>query len=233
MTPSGPVMAHLPSSASRSTVSRCSSQSAALASSGGSLGDSTASSGTGPVARRCCSTASATGTSSGTISSSCTTVRIASEPALKPEPLPKMRRREGVTERFTTATFYRTTPRVRPTHVTSRRASLAAGAARARSWMESLVAGSHRYVVAMNARKDPVGRGMLGRNWPRAQEVSLTSCGADDDQPSSVSITALLASWSRCPPSSARQQIGRSLQSCPADAREQAKLEGGGQLGTA
>ena len=38
--------------------------------------------------------------------------------------------------------------------------------------MESLVAGSHRYVVAVNARKDPDGRGMLGRNWPRAQEVS-------------------------------------------------------------
>ena len=134
---------------------------------------------------------------------------------MKPEPLPKMRRREGVTERITTATLYRTTPRVRPTHVTSRPASLAAGAARARFWMESLVAGSHRYVVAVNARKDPIGRGMLGRNWPRAQEVSLTSCGADDDQPSSsVSITALLASSSGC---RLRVRGNKSVDLCRAD----------------
>jgi Glycosyl transferases group 1 len=41
------------------------------------------------------------------------------------------------------------------------------------SWMESLVAGRHRYVIPVNSQQDAFGRGLLGRNWPRAQEVSL------------------------------------------------------------
>ena len=42
------------------------------------------------------------------------------------------------------------------------------------SWTQSLVAGRHRYVVPLNAAKDPAGRGLLGRDWPRAQEVALS-----------------------------------------------------------
>jgi hypothetical protein len=41
------------------------------------------------------------------------------------------------------------------------------------SWTESLVAGRHRYVVPVNAAKDADGRGRCGRNWPRAQEISV------------------------------------------------------------
>ena len=40
------------------------------------------------------------------------------------------------------------------------------------SWTESLVAGRHRYVVPANSARDADGRGLCGRNWPRAQEVS-------------------------------------------------------------
>jgi Glycosyl transferases group 1 len=39
--------------------------------------------------------------------------------------------------------------------------------------MESLVAGRHRYVVPVNDNHDAEGRGLSGRNWPRAVEVSL------------------------------------------------------------
>jgi hypothetical protein len=41
------------------------------------------------------------------------------------------------------------------------------------SWMESFVAGQHRYVIPVNPAKDADGRGLVGRNWPRAQEVSV------------------------------------------------------------
>jgi hypothetical protein len=40
------------------------------------------------------------------------------------------------------------------------------------SWMESFVAGRHRYVIPVNDAKDADGRGLLGRNWPRAEEIS-------------------------------------------------------------
>ncbi|KUH89335.1 MULTISPECIES: glycosyltransferase [unclassified Mycobacterium] len=40
------------------------------------------------------------------------------------------------------------------------------------SWTESLVSGGHRYVLPVNPRRDANGRGLCGRNWPRAQEVS-------------------------------------------------------------
>jgi hypothetical protein len=39
------------------------------------------------------------------------------------------------------------------------------------SWMESFVAGRHRYVVPVNEHQDAYGRGLCGRNWPRAQEI--------------------------------------------------------------
>ncbi|WP_019971421.1 glycosyltransferase [Mycobacterium sp. 141] len=40
------------------------------------------------------------------------------------------------------------------------------------SWMESFVAGPHRYLVPVNGAKDADGRGLIGRSWPRAEEVS-------------------------------------------------------------
>jgi hypothetical protein len=48
------------------------------------------------------------------------------------------------------------------------------------SWMESLVAGRHRYLVPVNTAKNPDGRGLLGRNWPRAQEVSTSDLRDED-----------------------------------------------------
>jgi glycosyltransferase involved in cell wall biosynthesis len=37
--------------------------------------------------------------------------------------------------------------------------------------MDSFVAGRHRYVIPINANQDAYGRGLCGRNWPRAQEI--------------------------------------------------------------
>ncbi|MBE1552192.1 glycosyltransferase involved in cell wall biosynthesis [Mycobacterium sp. OAS707] len=39
------------------------------------------------------------------------------------------------------------------------------------SWMESFVAGRYRWVIPVNDDRDAYGRGLCGRNWPRAQEV--------------------------------------------------------------
>lgn len=41
------------------------------------------------------------------------------------------------------------------------------------SWLQSLVAGPHRYLVPVNVAKDTAGRGLLGRDWPRAVETPL------------------------------------------------------------
>lgn len=41
------------------------------------------------------------------------------------------------------------------------------------SWLQSLVAGSHRYLVPVNEAKDPAGRGLLGRDWPNARETPV------------------------------------------------------------
>ncbi|OBI74880.1 glycosyl transferase [Mycobacterium sp. E740] len=41
------------------------------------------------------------------------------------------------------------------------------------SWTESFVSGRHRCVLPVNDEKDANGRGLCGRNWPRAQEVSV------------------------------------------------------------
>ncbi|OBG23379.1 glycosyl transferase [Mycolicibacterium celeriflavum] len=40
------------------------------------------------------------------------------------------------------------------------------------SWTESLVSGGHRYLIPVNPERDANSRGLCGRNWPRAQEVS-------------------------------------------------------------
>jgi len=40
------------------------------------------------------------------------------------------------------------------------------------SWTESFVAGRHRYLIPRNANRDAFGRGVCGRNWRRAQEIS-------------------------------------------------------------
>lgn len=40
------------------------------------------------------------------------------------------------------------------------------------SWTESFAAGRHRCVLPVNAERDADGRGLCGRNWQRAQEVS-------------------------------------------------------------
>lgn len=39
--------------------------------------------------------------------------------------------------------------------------------------MESFTAGRHRYLVPLNAERDADGRGLCGRDWPRAQEISI------------------------------------------------------------
>jgi hypothetical protein len=39
------------------------------------------------------------------------------------------------------------------------------------SWMDSFVAGRHRYLIPVNAARDADGRGLDGRNWPRAEEI--------------------------------------------------------------
>lgn len=39
------------------------------------------------------------------------------------------------------------------------------------SWMDAFVAGAHRYLLPVNAPRDPDGRGLYGRDWPRASEV--------------------------------------------------------------
>jgi glycosyltransferase involved in cell wall biosynthesis len=41
------------------------------------------------------------------------------------------------------------------------------------SWTQSLVAGRHRYLIPVTAAKDAGGRGLLGRDWPRAQETPV------------------------------------------------------------
>ncbi|MEN4397817.1 glycosyl transferase [Mycolicibacterium conceptionense] len=39
------------------------------------------------------------------------------------------------------------------------------------SWMESFVAGRHRYLIPVNEAGDADGRGLCGRDWPGAQEI--------------------------------------------------------------
>ncbi|ORV49301.1 glycosyl transferase [Mycolicibacter engbaekii] len=41
------------------------------------------------------------------------------------------------------------------------------------SWMDSFVAGPHRYLIPVNAPRDPDGRGCCGRDWRQAQEVPM------------------------------------------------------------
>lgn len=48
------------------------------------------------------------------------------------------------------------------------------------SWMESFVAGEHRYVIPVNAARDADGRGLCGRTWPRAQEVPIQQLRDED-----------------------------------------------------
>jgi Glycosyl transferases group 1 len=50
------------------------------------------------------------------------------------------------------------------------------------AWMDSFVAGRHRYVVPVTATKDADGRGLCGRNWPQAQEIPVHKlCNEDID----------------------------------------------------
>lgn len=48
------------------------------------------------------------------------------------------------------------------------------------SWMSSLVAGGHRYLVPVAADRGPDGRGLAGRDWPSAHEVTLTALRDSD-----------------------------------------------------
>ncbi|WP_286149248.1 glycosyltransferase [Mycobacterium sp. IS-1496] len=41
------------------------------------------------------------------------------------------------------------------------------------SWTQALVSGRHRYLIPVNEAKDADGRGLLGRDWPRAREVDV------------------------------------------------------------
>jgi glycosyltransferase involved in cell wall biosynthesis len=48
------------------------------------------------------------------------------------------------------------------------------------SWLESLTAGRHRYVLPVNEAADNDGRGLSGRLWPRAQEVAVDELRDED-----------------------------------------------------
>jgi hypothetical protein len=48
------------------------------------------------------------------------------------------------------------------------------------SWTESFVAGPHRYLLPLNANRGANGRGLCGRNWPRANEVPLSRLRDED-----------------------------------------------------
>ncbi len=48
------------------------------------------------------------------------------------------------------------------------------------SWMDSFVAGGHRYLVPVDAPHDPDGRGLCGRDWPAAREVPLGALRDED-----------------------------------------------------
>jgi hypothetical protein len=48
------------------------------------------------------------------------------------------------------------------------------------SWTESFVAGPHRYLIPVTEERDDRGRGLLGRDWPRAREVFLTDLRGQD-----------------------------------------------------
>ncbi|MDX1877103.1 glycosyltransferase [Mycobacterium sp. SMC-18] len=49
------------------------------------------------------------------------------------------------------------------------------------AWMESFVAGPHRYLVPVGAAApDRDARGLCGRSWPRAQEIPLSELAAAD-----------------------------------------------------
>ncbi|WP_067970513.1 glycosyltransferase [Mycolicibacter icosiumassiliensis] len=47
-------------------------------------------------------------------------------------------------------------------------------------WMDSFVAGRHRYLIPVDAPRGPDGRGLCGHDWPRAQEVPLAELGDHD-----------------------------------------------------
>jgi glycosyltransferase involved in cell wall biosynthesis len=48
------------------------------------------------------------------------------------------------------------------------------------SWTEAFVAGRHRCVIPVNEERDADGRGLCGRDWPRAQEISLQHLSDED-----------------------------------------------------
>jgi hypothetical protein len=48
------------------------------------------------------------------------------------------------------------------------------------SWMQALVSGRHRYLIPVNAARDADGRGLLGRDWPRAREIDADRLRDED-----------------------------------------------------
>lgn len=66
------------------------------------------------------------------------------------------------------------------------------------SWMDSFVAGEHRYLIPVNAPHDPDGRGVCGRDWLRAREVPLAELREQDidlvvlQRPHELELTARL-----------------------------------------
>jgi hypothetical protein len=64
------------------------------------------------------------------------------------------------------------------------------------SWTESFVAGEHRCVIPVNANRDAYGRGLCGRNWPRAQEIPSSQLREEDvdlvvlQRPEELELTA-------------------------------------------
>lgn len=64
------------------------------------------------------------------------------------------------------------------------------------AWTESFVAGRHRCVIPVNAERDADGRGLSGRNWSRAQEISSDRLSEEDvdlvilQRPEEIELTA-------------------------------------------
>lgn len=48
------------------------------------------------------------------------------------------------------------------------------------SWTEAFVAGRHRYLIPVNAERDAHGRGLSGRKWPQANEISPADLRGED-----------------------------------------------------
>ncbi|MEB3033203.1 glycosyltransferase [[Mycobacterium] nativiensis] len=67
------------------------------------------------------------------------------------------------------------------------------------SWMNSFVAGGHRYLIPVDTPHDPDGRGLCGHDWPAAEEIRLDELRDQDidlvvlQRPHELELTARLS----------------------------------------